>query len=118
MNLTEYIRSKVRVSISDSNIEALLVDRDLANEALVDVASIDVKSRELLYADSLMLISTSANTTGGASFSHGGFSQKESSETFHSTDKFVKIAMDIYKKYNDLKYATDEDTLKWADNDY
>ena len=117
MTILEYIRSKVRVDVTENNVKAVLIDRNLINVENDEVSNIDQRIRELLYADVLMLIATSANTSGGESSEHGGFSQKKGSEVIHSTDRFTKMAMDIYKKWSDDKYVSYE-SLTWIDNEY
>jgi len=117
MTILEYIQSKVRISLTDENVQALLLDRDLLSSSNADASSLSAQTRELLYADALMLISTSPNVLGGASRQHGGFSQKDASESINATDRYVQMAMDIYKKWGDDKYNGDE-SLSWVDNEY
>lgn len=117
MTILEYIRSKVRVEVTEDNVKAVLVDRNLLDSEDDEILNIEQRMRELLYADILMLIATSANTSGGGSSEHGGFSQRKGSEVIHSTDRFTKMAMDIYKKWSDDKYISYE-SLTWIDNEY
>lgn len=117
MTILEYIQSKVRVSLSADNVSALMLDRGLAGGTSTDAATYDYQTRELLYADSLMLIATSPTSIGSATQQHGEFILKTASESFASVDKYIQTAMDIYKKWSDDKYVVDE-SLSWIDNDY
>jgi hypothetical protein len=117
MTILEYIRSKVRVTLSDENVSTILLDRGLTGSEATDAGTLTAQMRELLYADALMLIATSPNTMGGESYEHGGFSQKTSSEVIHSLDRYTQMAMDIYKKWEDDRYVG-YDALSWIDNEY
>lgn len=114
MSILEYIRNKVRVSISDDNILALLLDRGIANSATPAI-ELSTKTRELIYADALMLVLTSPTSSGGVTQEHGGFSLKTGNEVIQRVERFEKMAMDIYKKWGDDKYM--ECGLTWVDND-
>ena len=116
MTILEYIRSKVRVSLSDENVEVILLDRGVSDSS-TDALSFSLELRELLYADALMLIATSPSSSGGQTHEHGGFVYRIGNEVIQNHDKYTKIAMDIYKKYGDDKYDS-ESELKWIDNDY
>lgn len=116
MSILEYIRSKVRVTLTDENIKAILLDRGVA-DGNVDALLLSLQMRELLYADALMLIVTSPTSIGGNTYEHGGFVQRTGSEVIQNTGRFEQIAMDIYKKWDDDKYSG-SGNLEWVDNDY
>jgi hypothetical protein len=116
MSILEYIRSKVRVSLTDENINAILLDRGMVDGTL-DASLVTNQMRELLYADALMLIVTSPTSSGGTTYEHGGFSQKIGNEVIQNVGRFEQIAMDIYRKWDDDKF-TGDGQLTWVDNDY
>lgn len=116
MTILEYIRSKVRVTLTDENINAILLDRGGADGS-IDASLLSSQMRELLYADALMLVVTSPTSVGGVTHEHGGFVQRTGGEVIQNTGRFEQIAMDIYKKWDDDRYSGAGE-LEWVDNDY
>lgn len=119
MTILEYIRSRVRVNISEDSVRAILIDRPI-NGTIIDedsdATSLDLQTRELLYADALMFIATSPDNWGGMTEGHGGFTLRLGSETI-SQEKYIRMATDIYLKYDDDRLRVGND-LSWIDNDY
>lgn len=116
MTIAEYIHSKVRVSLTDENIQAILLDRGVASGA-TDAALFSLQMRELLYADALMLVATSPSSKGSETHEHGGFTQKTASETIKNAGHFEQIAMNIYRKWNDDR-GNGAGELIWVDNEH
>lgn len=117
MTILEYIRSKSPVKITDDNVRVILLDRGLSSQETSDASSLDAKTRDLLYADALMIIAYAPRTSASISQEHGGFAQRTGSETLGSQDRYAQMAMGIYKKYDDDRYVEDSG-LFWIDNDY
>lgn len=119
MNILDYIRSKVRVTLSEDSIKAILLDRPVDGIVIdenSDAASLDFKTRELLLADAYMVVATSPDSWGGSTEQHGGFTLRLGSEGINQ-DKYIRMATDIYLKYNDDRLILGSD-LSWIDNDY
>jgi hypothetical protein len=117
MTISEYIRNKVRLYVDDNSVAVILLDRGYSVDVNVNVTTFTEQQRELLYPDMLMILATSPESWGGSTIQHGGFTQRIGSEDLKSQDYYIQTAMQIYKKYDDSRYNS-ENGLKWVDNDY
>lgn len=114
MTALEYIRSKSLNLIPDDTLGVILLDRGVSSES--EVNGLDKRTKELLFADTLMIRFTGVLSKGGETHTHGGFTHKEGTVQFGDTRRFRDIAMSIYKRYDDDAY--EDDKMEWIDNDY
>lgn len=103
MTVVSYIRGKVGFEITDSAIDAILLERGV--DGNTDVSDLSFEEKELLYADALMWGATLPTVYSGTKESDGGWTHTEGSSTIQASDKkrFEAIAQEIYSKYNDPK---------------
>lgn len=105
MSVSSYIKGKVGFDITDSAIDAILLERGFDGNS--DVLELSSKDKDLIYADALMWGVTLPSTYSGSKDSDGGWTHTEGSSTIQASDKkrFEAIAQEIYARYNDPKKA-------------
>lgn len=114
MDIISYIQNKVRVPITTESVEVILLDRDI--DMYQEAEDIPLRKRELLYADALMHLYTSASSSGGETTQHGGFMHKSGGESMNRIYRYKRLANEIYRKYEDKKFDG-TGVIEWTDND-
>lgn len=108
MTVVEYLLSKTRFSLEESQVATILIDRNI--DGSTDASTLCKEEKELLYADLLMLVASSPKMTGSYSKSHGNYSERWGSEMV-DIEGLIKRALVIYAKYNDDNYTFAESML-------
>lgn len=105
VTIEDYLCGKVGFDVSESALNSIRVFREIPKHK--DVSELNLRSKELVYADLLMWAATSPTSYTGSKDSDGGWNHTEASKTISVTDKkrFEKEAKAIYKKYQDRNYS-------------
>lgn len=104
--LVAYLKGLVGFDIPDDSLNVILLKRNVHGND--DVVNIDVKTKDLLYADVLMYGTSIPSSYGGEEDSDNGWTHKESSRTVTTSDKkrWDALAKIIYQKYRDTSFRT------------
>ena len=93
MTIEEWIQGKVGFTLTDFNIQAILVDRSVT--AGTDASLVEVRDRELCWADALTLYITLENKR----IQDGGSS--ESIGAAYDRDEARQLALYLYGKWDE-----------------
>lgn len=116
MNVVDYLKGVTGYPIRENSISVILLNRGV--EVTADTSSLDTKTRELLMADTFMLLATFPSSSGGTVKKSGDFELREGNIVLGDRRPFTKRAMAIYQKYNDSAYDDSELALtRWVDDD-
>ncbi len=99
VTIESYLRASVGFEISDAALMKIRVDRGIALGT--DATKMDVMTKELAYADLLMIGVNAPSQIQGAKDSDNGWSHQSGSSTLSITDKRLmrEQANAIYRKY-------------------
>lgn len=100
MKLIEYLQGNINILIDDSLINSVLIDRGVVGTIMVE--DVDVKTRELLYADILLKIITTSDGTSNYSYGDGFVKESFGASTLNRKT-IINIIRGIYTKYGDPK---------------
>lgn len=116
MNVVDYLKGVTGYPIRENSILTILLHRGI--EVTADTSSLDIKTRELLMADTFMLLATLPSSSGGTVKKSGDFELREGNIVLGDRRPFIKRAMSIYKLYNDPSYDDSELGLtRWVDDE-
>lgn len=114
MNIVDYLKGKVSYEVDTSNILVILEDRGVLETE--DSQNLEIKTKDLCYADLLMFLVT-VFTGGGETTKRGNWSESKAKYTITTTDRMrlKNIADSIYSKYNekDKTYSLKDITNRW-----
>ncbi len=104
MTILAWLKSKSSISLSDDTYIAIIQERGEADGIEEDEEFLDVsvQLRELMMADMYMML-YSYPTQMTRSITDSGFAQSESAQV-GTVDRYLDMALAIYKKYGDEKY--------------
>lgn len=109
MLIENWIKGKVGFNITDLNISAILDDRGVVPET--DTADMELRTKELCWADALMMYVTSANK-GAYQVTDGGSTETEGSEYFVDRDDIQAFAESLYAKWDESPVVERPITVK------
>ena len=98
MLIEQWIQGKVGFTLTDLNIEAILSDRNVT--AGTDTSTIEVRTRELCWADALTIYVTSSNK-GSYQIKDGDSGETYGSEYFVDRDEAKSLAIWLYTKWGE-----------------
>ena len=103
--IEDWLSGMVDFPVSDKTLSAILFNRGVANGALA--SDISLRDRELCYADLLIWMTTSSQTSSATIDSDGGWTHQESAKNVTDKNSLRAKALSIYKKYGDALAAED-----------
>lgn len=103
LSIEGYLKGKVGFDVDDSKFQSILLDRGITPGT--DSEDVSVQDRDLLYADTLMIIATTPNVIAGTE-KMGDWSSTGQSISVTDRDSFINAANSIYIKYGDDKYSS------------
>ncbi len=104
MTILEWLKSKSAISLNDNTYIAIIQERGEADgiEETEEFLDVSTQLRELMMADMYMIL-YAYPTQMTRSITDSGFAQSESAQV-GTLDRYLDIALGIYKKYGDEKY--------------
>jgi len=94
MTIEDWIQGKVGFSLTDNNISAILVDREVTPGA--DAATVPIRTRELCWADALTIYLSKDSK----SLTDGGTTESEQISGY-SKDETKDLAIWLYEKWGE-----------------
>lgn len=103
MTIEEYLAGKVGISVEESALKTILLDRNIDEGE--DAEDLSRKQKDLCTADVYMWCATVPSIGGSTKDSDGGWSHQEGGAQLFAADKasLRKMAAEIYKKYGEKK---------------
>lgn len=98
MTIEEWIQGKVGFTLTDLNIASILVDRGIVSGT--DATLVEVRVRELCWADALTIYVTSSNK-GSYQIKDGDSGETYGSEYFVDRDEAKSLAIWLYTKWGE-----------------
>lgn len=103
--IEDWLSGMVDYPISDKTLNAILFNRGVPIGSPADAVSL--RDRELCYADILIWMTTSSQTSSATIDSDGGWTHQESAKNVTDKNSLRTKALSIYKKYGDAMAAED-----------
>lgn len=101
--IENWLSGMVDFPVTDKTLSAILYNRGVAIGTAVD--DVSIRDRELCYADVLIWMTTSSQTSSATIDSDGGWTHQESAKNVTDKDALRTKALSIYKKYGDAMAA-------------
>lgn len=98
-SITDWLSGMVDFSVPDKTLKAILFNRGI--DSSDNAGSVSERDRQLCYADLLMWLATSSQTSSGTLDSDGGWQHQESAKNVTDRNGIRAKALAIYKKYGD-----------------
>lgn len=105
-NIVKWLKNRIGYEIPTEKTEVIILERGLQN--VTDYSELTQKDKDLLLADVLFLLLTSATQTASKSWSSGGTSMSIGAQMLTGKSEFYNMMMGIYKKYDDPKLSIAE----------
>ena len=106
----EYLVSLTPLAVDETALQAILFNRGIEEDIVV--GDVELKERELCYADMLMWCADAPSLTGSVSDTDGGWSHKEGGTRMTNAERasLRNKANAIYRKYSEA--ISSESTIK------
>lgn len=101
--IEDWLAGMVDYPVTDKTLSAILFNREVTPGVLA--ADVSIKDRELCYADLLIWMTTSSQSSSATIDSDGGWTHQESAKNVTDKDSLRAKALSIYKKYGDAMAA-------------
>ncbi len=98
-SITDWLSGMVDFNVPDKTLKAILFNRGI--ESTDFAVSVSERSRQLCYADLLIWLTTTSQTSSGSLDSDGGWQHQESAKNITDKAGLRAKALAIYKKYGD-----------------
>lgn len=100
-SIEQYLRGKVGFEVTDETLLSVLRDRDVTSGS--DAGELDIRTKELLYADLCRWFLTAPSVSGSVEDANGVWKHKEGSSQYTAADKkhILAIANAIYSRYGE-----------------
>lgn len=100
-NIVKWLKNRIGYEVSTEKVEIIVMERGLQN--VTDYAELTQKDKDLLLADVLFLLLTSATQTASKSWQSGGTTMSIGAQMLTGKAEFYNMMTGIYEKYNDPK---------------
>ena len=100
-NIVKWLKNRIGYDVPTDKVEVIVMERGLQN--VTDYAELTQKDKDLLLADVLFLLLTSATQTASKSWQSGGTTMTIGSQMLTGKAEFYNMMTGIYEKYNDPK---------------
>lgn len=101
-NIVKWLKNRIGYEVSTEKVEIIVMERGLQN--VTDYAELTQKDKDLLLADVLFLLLTSATQTASKSWQSGGATMSIGAQMLTGKERFYDMMMGIYKTYDDPKF--------------
>lgn len=100
-NIVKWLKNRIGYDVPTDKVEIIVMERGLQN--VTDYAELTQKDKDLLLADVLFLLLTSATQTASKSWQSGGTTMTIGSQMLTGKAEFYNMMKGIYEKYDDPK---------------
>lgn len=100
-NIVNWLKNRIGYDVPSDKVENILLERGLLN--VTDYSELTQKDKDLLLADVLFLLLTSATQTSSKSWQSGGTSMSIGAQMLTGKERFYDMMIGIYDKYDDPK---------------
>lgn len=100
-NIVKWLKNRVGYEVSTEKVEIIIIERGLQN--VKDYSELTQKDKDLLLADILFLLLTSATQTASKTWQSGGTTMTIGSQMLTGKERFYDMMIGIYDKYDDPK---------------
>lgn len=97
--IADWLSGMVDFNVPDKTLKAILFNRGVESSDFA--VSVSERDRQLCYADLLIWLTTTCQTSSGSLESDGGWQHQESAKTVTDRAGLRAKALAIYKKYGD-----------------
>ena len=97
--IEEYLRGKLRFTLSDESIASVLFDRGI--DSGTAASAVSQRLRELCWADLIMLCAYGPSSGTGEYNSDGGWVHQDGTQNVSDPDDLLSLARAIYHKWGD-----------------
>lgn len=101
-NIVKWLKNRVGYELSTEKVEGIILERGLQN--ITDYSELTQQDKDLLLADILFLLLTSATQTASKSWQSGGTTMSIGAQMLTGKERFYDMMMGIYEKYDDPKF--------------
>lgn len=100
-NIVKWLKNRIGYDVPTDKVEVIVMERGLQN--VTDYAELTQKDKDLLLADVLFLLLTSATQTASKSWQSGGTTMSIGAQMLTGKAEFYNMMTGIYEMYNDPK---------------
>lgn len=100
-NIVKWLKNRIGYDVSTEKVEIIVMERGLQN--VTDYTELTQKDKDLLLADVLFLLLTSATQTASKSWQSGSESRSIGAQMLTGKAQFYDMMYGIYKTYDDPK---------------
>ena len=97
MTIEQYLSGKVDFNLQESTLQAILIDRGIAEGA--NVLDLSQMQRDLATADLYMFLASSSTSASGDYESDGGWQRQRSSKNVYDRNGLRALAKMLYEKW-------------------
>lgn len=105
-NIVKWLKNRVGYEVPTEKVEVIVIERGLQD--VKEYSELTQKDKDLLLADVLFLLLTSATQTGSKSWQSGGTTMSIGSQSLTGKERFYDMMTSIYQTYDDPKLGIAE----------